>query len=138
MPIFNVIIPANAAICFDLIMQVVAFDLIPPDLTIAKWLNLEDTGAYSIAFEIMGLESMFCILNMTSFSLILLAALALVILNKLLGLCKKKVMIIYRVHRAISRKFVYRYFLRLMHEVFLIALLCAVINFYYLRLETIG
>ena len=133
MPIFNVIIPANAAICFNMLMQVAAFDLIPSDVTFNKWFDLEDTGAYSPDFEIMGLESMFCLSNMATVCLCILSVLILLTLNATLLICAVYSYRIYKLNRSISHKFLCRYFLRLVHEIFLIAVLCGVINFYYLR-----
>lgn len=64
MPMFNVIIPANAAQLFNVLMQIAAFDPIPAEDTIGAWLELEETGPFATQFEAMGFESFFCIFNL--------------------------------------------------------------------------
>ena len=84
MPMFNLIIPAQAAVFFNVLMQVAAFDPIPAEKTIDIWLNLEATGAYKPKFGILGFESMFCVSNMGTQAIIIFSVFLILLVSKIL------------------------------------------------------
>ena len=64
MPLFNVILPANAGIIFSVLMNIAAFDPIDAEVTVIPLLDLEETGPYESKFDVLGFESLFCLANM--------------------------------------------------------------------------
>ena len=66
LPLFNVNLPANAAIVFGMLMQIAAFD---PYETEALWNGLIDTpetGPFKDTFGVIGLESTLFLNNIGS------------------------------------------------------------------------
>ena len=136
---FNLIIPAQAAIFFNALMQVAAFDPIPADKTIDIWLNLETTGAYKPKFDILGFESMFCVSNMGTQAIILFNVFTILLVSSLLNcICSDRAKCVHRSKKRLDRIFKYRFFLRLMRELYIIFITCAALNLYYFKWETNG
>ena len=135
---FSLVIPANAAIIFNVLMQVAAFDPIPAEDTIDKWFALEDTGAFRAKFQMLGFESYFCLSNMGTQAIVFFCVLVLLTTVKLLRCICSSSKRMKRFKRKLDSYFLYRFFLRLMQELYIIFITTAVINLYYLKWETNG
>ena len=138
LPLFNVIMPANAAQIFNVLMQIAAFDPIPAEDTIGVWLDLEETGPYKNDFELMGFESFFCLFNLGTQALTITLVLLFLLLNWPFYCNRKRSETINRCQKRMNKTFKYKFFLRLMRELYIIILICALINLYYLKWDTYG
>ena len=63
-PLFNIILPANASSFYHKLMEIAAFDYYETNELLNDMLNLEPTGPVNINFEMLGLESLYFMNNM--------------------------------------------------------------------------
>ena len=137
LPLYEIIVPPNAALFFDSLMSVCAFDPIPTEELWHIWLQVEETGAISNNFALIGYESKLILVNLGSFTLFLIAFPLLYLISPILEPCKSN----YRVEKLrlfIRGSLVWAGPLRIMKESYLIVIIPALININLLRFDSYG
>ena len=80
LPLMNSSMPANTGSFFAMIMDIAAFDLIEIDGYINQFLGMQISEPINEKFETMGIESIFFMNNLGTFTLVLILNLMLVAL----------------------------------------------------------
>lgn len=69
MPLFTLKLPQNAALFFNFIMQIAAFDVLPTDAFYDDYFSMEAKEAVNDNFDALGFNSMWFLYNMGSLTL---------------------------------------------------------------------
>ena len=130
MPLFFIKLPANAAVMYNIIMQIVSFELIDLQEFLGQFVELPTTEPLSINFEQVGMESTWFILNMNSLWLIIIVQ---PLLTPLLALiyCLRviaKSVKIKRIYQKLKTYVFWNYPITFMQESYAIMAICAQIN----------
>lgn len=85
MPLFDVLMPANAQTFFNEIFKIAAFDIVEIEPYVNFMLNLNETGPFNENFDKLGFQSLFFLNNLgplgIGFLIYFLACLFLVVLD---------------------------------------------------------
>ena len=88
LPLYDIMMPPNINIFFTELMKVCAFDPIPTNDLWHNVFQLEETGALSPNFDTIGYESYWVIVNLGSFTFIVVAFPVLLIVRPILKPCR--------------------------------------------------
>lgn len=139
LPLFDSRMPANTGTFFGVLMQIAAFDIFEINGYLDEYLNMKPSDPVNEKFETIGLESIYFMNNLGTFTLVLASKLILILVWILLYLpasCSRKV-------RKLRNKFGQRIFwnswIVAIVESFLIISLCGAISLKYsIIFDTIG
>ena len=87
MPLFLVILPANAGMFFAEMMKIAAFEVFDTKPYLDSYLHLDPTDPVNANFEAVGLESIYFLHNLGTLLLAFVFFLAVVVFAKLCRLC---------------------------------------------------
>ena len=130
-------VPPNAALFFNSLMQICAFDPIPTEDWWHEVLQVEVTEPVSPNFAIIGYESKWLLVNLGSFAFILIAFPFFYLISPILTPCSHSYSV-ERIRNFLRRNLVWSGPLRIMKESYLIVIIPALINIYVLRFTSFG
>ena len=135
MPLYNVSLPANAGFFFKTIMQIAAFEIIEMN---EKYVSLtgESSTALSSNFLLIGFDSMWFINNLSTLGIVLISIPLVYLVRPLLVPFKKKLWA-YKIKKYLKKTLYWSFPYRMIHESYLIILICTMINMRWLYFETL-
>ena len=136
LPLFDVVMPANASSFFSQIMQIAAFDVYDFADIIHDGMDIPPTEPFAPSFEAVGFESEYLLVNMGSLMvpwlvIALLMALAFLI-NKCNCECTQKL------QRSIAKFLFWGPIITLINESYMIVITCLLINLQSVSFATPG
>ena len=132
LPILKVSMPANAAAVFDTLSQIAAFDLIEIGDYIEEILKLLPTDPVNEKYESIGLESLYFINNIGSFTFVLLVYFAMIAAWLLLGISfVLNIQQAKKLQTKLGNKIFWNKGIGLVKESYLVVILCASIALSY-------
>ena len=87
LPLHEILVPPNAALFFDALMKICAFDPIPTEDVLHGALEVEETGALTNNFATIGYESKWFLINLGSFTFVIATFPLLSLISPLLKPC---------------------------------------------------
>ena len=130
-------VPPNAALFFNSLMQICAFDPIPTEEWWHEVLQVEVTEAVSPNFSLIGYESKWLLVNLGSFAFFLIVFPLFYLISPLLARWSHHYKV-ERIQNFLRRNLIWTGPLRIMKESYLIVIIPALINLYVLRFTSFG
>lgn len=137
LPLFNVLMPANAAYFFSFIMLIASFDIFPVEEYYDDWFGMEPVDPLDQNFDSLGFESMYFMHNLGSFMIAVVLFPVFVLFYYSLFLCKKSVRAM-ATQEYVQRKIFWSHSIRTLYETYSMICICAMINSMHLRFNNFG
>ena len=132
LPILKVSMPANAAKVFDALTQIAAFDIIEIGDYVESILKLLPTDPVNEKYESIGLESLYFINNLGSFTFVLLVYFTMIAAWLLLGISfVLNIQQAKKLQTKLGRKIFWNKGIGLVKESYLVVVICASISLSY-------
>ena len=138
MPLFQISMPANAAVFFSHIMSIAAFDFFELDGIIHELFGIESTEPVDNSFNSVGLESQYFMVNLGTMTLFFLVYLALIALSPILACCGRYSLYWKRKSDRLNKRLFWDSFLTLMNETYMIVIVSVLLNIKIFSTESKG
>ena len=123
--------PANTGEFFQRLTSIAAFDFFEIGDTLNNWLSLDPTDPVNAKFETIGMDSLYFLNNMGTFTIVLSLKIMLVFLHALLTPFANRNKWCKRRRRSLTKRIYWNSWIVVVFESFLISALCILITFKY-------
>ena len=134
LPLFTIVLPANARSFFAKVMTIAAFDFYESSDVVHETFAIPEAKNMNPNFDADGFESKYFLVNMGTLALFWLILMALTLLYLILKPCSCAV----RLSSKIKIWLYWGSFFTLINESFMIVIVCLLINIQVLSFETVG
>lgn len=139
MPLFQVVLPANAGLFFKAVMSIAAFDFYDFTDAVHMLFEVEPTDPIDSHFEAIGFESQYLLVNMGSLFIgYIFYAMMLFFITPTARCCKKKCNCCVKFSKKTRRDTYWGSLLTLLNESYVILTVCVLINIRIFSLESRG
>jgi len=126
MSLVNISMPGNASVFFGYLLQIVAFDMVPTDDPYDAIFGFETSKPVSLNFELIGYESVYFIRNMGSMFLLILLTTFVVILYAATS-CSKNVKV-YKYRQMVKEKLFFNGIFAFLEDTYIIICVSFALN----------
>ena len=138
MPLFKIVIPANADLVFKKLMEISAFELFEIGDTLNYLMNLEPTEPFNRNFERVGLESIYLLNNLGTLNFFYFAWTIAALITLALKLFIYESEKIRTLHNRLRKALFFNSIISLFLETYSLLAICCLINNGYISFENYG
>lgn len=138
MPLFDVVMPANAQFLFNQIMYIAAFNYVELDGPINKLLHLNHTEPLNQNFRKLGFESIYFLNNMGSMLIAFIIYPVLILVLLIMQKCTHNSHHVAKTYERLKRDLFYNSIVSMMTESYSMLSLCCLISFNKVSVRSFG